>query len=82
MKIWFQNKRSKFKKVMKQGGNPLENDSVSGSVGLSPRSPAIPPVWDITASAKGVNMTSNSYMAGYSPWYSTSHQDTMQRQMM
>ncbi|XP_062898389.1 homeobox protein Dlx6a [Mobula hypostoma] len=82
VKIWFQNKRSKFKKLMKQGGNPLENDSVSGSAGLSPRSPTIPPVWDISASAKGVNMASNSYMAGYSPWYSTSHQDNMQRQMM
>ncbi|XP_043545842.1 homeobox protein Dlx6a [Chiloscyllium punctatum] len=82
VKIWFQNKRSKFKKLMKQGGNPLENDSVPGSAALSPRSPAMPPVWDISASAKGVNMAPNNYMAGYSPWYSTTHQETVQRQMM
>ncbi|CAI9579591.1 unnamed protein product, partial [Staurois parvus] len=26
VKIWFQNKRSKYKKLLKQGGNPLESD--------------------------------------------------------
>ncbi|XP_007902943.1 homeobox protein Dlx6a [Callorhinchus milii] len=82
VKIWFQNKRSKFKKLLKQGGNPHESDPVPGSAALSPRSPVVPPVWDISVSTKGVNMNPNSYMAGYSPWYSSTHQDTMQRQMM
>nr|XP_056713675.1 homeobox protein DLX-6 isoform X2 [Euleptes europaea] len=82
VKIWFQNKRSKFKKLLKQGGNPHESDPLPGSATLSPRSPGLPPVWDVSASAKGVNMAPNSYMPGYSHWYSSPHQDTMQRPQM
>ncbi|CAL8372086.1 unnamed protein product [Boreogadus saida] len=79
VKIWFQNKRSKFKKLLKQGGNPHETDPMPGSIALSPRSPAIPPIWDVTGSSKGVNMPANSYMPGYPHWYSSPHQDSMQR---
>lgn len=79
VKIWFQNKRSKFKKLLKQGGNPHENEPIPGSMSLSPRSPTIPPIWDVSASSKGVNMPANSYMPGYSHWYSSPHQDSMQR---
>lgn len=82
VKIWFQNKRSKYKKLLKQGGNPHESDPLPVSAALSPRSPAIPPVWDVTASAKGVNIPPNSYMPTYSHWYSSPHQDTMQRSQM
>ncbi|XP_075067868.1 homeobox protein DLX-6 isoform X2 [Mixophyes fleayi] len=83
VKIWFQNKRSKYKKLLKQGGNPLESDQLAGTATLSPRSPAIPPVWDVSGSAKGVSMPPNSYMPGYSHWYSSPHhQDTMQRSQM
>ncbi|XP_044539496.1 homeobox protein DLX-6, partial [Gracilinanus agilis] len=82
VKIWFQNKRSKFKKLLKQGSNPHESEPLAGSAALSPRSPALPPVWDVSASAKGVNMPPSSYMPGYSPWYSSPHQDTMQRPQM
>ncbi|MEJ1280928.1 hypothetical protein NN561_011875 [Cricetulus griseus] len=64
VKIWFQNKRSKFKKLLKQGSNPHESDPLPGSAALSPRSPALPPVWDVSASAKGVSMPPNSYMPG------------------
>ncbi|XP_061738380.1 homeobox protein Dlx6a [Nerophis ophidion] len=79
VKIWFQNKRSKFKKLLKQGGNPHESDPMPGSMNLSPRSPSIPPIWDVSASSKGVNMAANGYMPGYSHWYSSPHQDSMQR---
>lgn len=79
VKIWFQNKRSKFKKLLKQGGNPHESEPLPGSMSLSPRSPTMPPIWDVSASAKGVNMASNSYMPGYSHWYSSPHHDSMQR---
>lgn len=79
VKIWFQNKRSKFKKLLKQGGNPHDSDPIPGSMSLSPRSPTIPPIWDVSASSKGVSMTANSYMPGYSHWYSSPHQDSMQR---
>ncbi|KAM9308062.1 homeobox protein DLX-6 [Gastrophryne carolinensis] len=82
VKIWFQNKRSKYKKLLKQGGNPHESDPLPGSAALSPRSPAIPPVWDVSGSAKGVNLPPNSYMPSYSHWYSSPHQDTMQRSQM
>lgn len=82
VKIWFQNKRSKFKKLLKQGSNPHESDPLPGSAALSPRSPALPPVWDVSASAKGVSMPPNSYVPGYSHWYSSPHQDTMQRPQM
>ncbi|XP_053322228.1 homeobox protein DLX-6 [Spea bombifrons] len=82
VKIWFQNKRSKYKKLLKQGSNPHESDPLPGTAALSPRSPAIPPVWDVSGSAKGVNMPPNSYMPGYSHWYSSPHQDTMQRSQM
>lgn len=77
VKIWFQNKRSKFKKLLKQGGNPHESEPMPGSMSLSPRSPSIPPIWDVSASSKA--MPANSYMAGYSHWYSSPHQDSMQR---
>lgn len=79
VKIWFQNKRSKFKKLLKAGINPHENDPMPASMSLSPRSPTIPPIWDVSASSKGVNMPANSYMPGYSHWYSSPHQDSMQR---
>ncbi|XP_069067836.1 homeobox protein DLX-6 [Pleurodeles waltl] len=82
VKIWFQNKRSKFKKLLKQGSNPHDSDPLPGTAALSPRSPALPPVWDVSASAKGVNMAPNTYMPGYSHWYSSPHQDTMQRSQM
>ncbi|XP_015213271.2 homeobox protein Dlx6a isoform X2 [Lepisosteus oculatus] len=82
VKIWFQNKRSKFKKLLKQGGNPHESDPLPGSMALSPRSPAIPPIWDVSAGSKGVNVPANTYMPGYSHWYSSPHQDTMQRSQM
>ncbi|XP_072303388.1 homeobox protein Dlx6a [Eucyclogobius newberryi] len=77
VKIWFQNKRSKFKKLLKQGGNPHEGEQIPGSMSLSPRSPSIPPIWDVSASSKA--MPANTYMTGYSHWYSSPHQDSMQR---
>ncbi|XP_036422359.1 homeobox protein Dlx6a isoform X2 [Colossoma macropomum] len=79
VKIWFQNKRSKFKKLLKQGSNPHESEPLPGSLALSPRSPAIPPIWDVSASSKGASMSANSYMPAYSHWYSSPHQDSMQR---
>ncbi|XP_028820650.1 homeobox protein Dlx6a [Denticeps clupeoides] len=79
VKIWFQNKRSKFKKLLKQGGNPHESDPLSCSIALSPRSPAIPPIWDVSGPTKGATVTASGYMAGYSHWYTSPHQDSMQR---
>ncbi|CAL9690940.1 unnamed protein product [Knipowitschia caucasica] len=80
VKIWFQNKRSKFKKLLKQGGNPHESEALGGSaMALSPRSPSIaPPLWDVSAvTSKAI--PANSYMTGYSHWYASPHHDSMQR---
>uniref|UniRef100_A0A8C5T5A2 Homeobox domain-containing protein n=1 Tax=Malurus cyaneus samueli TaxID=2593467 RepID=A0A8C5T5A2_9PASS len=67
VKIWFQNKRSKFKKAAEAGQYPHESDPLPGSRALSP------------PSAKGVNMPPNSYMPGYSQWYSSSTSRTQCR---
>ncbi|MBN3279109.1 DLX6A protein, partial [Polyodon spathula] len=82
VKIWFQNKRSKFKKLLKQGINPHDSDPLPGCIALSPRSPTIPPIWDVSTTTKGVSMPPSSYMPGYSHWCSSQHPDAMQRQMM
>ncbi|XP_032820877.1 homeobox protein DLX-6-like [Petromyzon marinus] len=40
VKIWFQNKRSKYKKIMKQGGAGLENNPLQLNTGCLPPSPS------------------------------------------
>ncbi|KAJ8012772.1 hypothetical protein DPEC_G00046350 [Dallia pectoralis] len=42
VKIWFQNKRSKFKKLMKQGGGTIDTNALANGRGLSTGSPAAP----------------------------------------
>ncbi|KAJ3608108.1 hypothetical protein NHX12_025158 [Muraenolepis orangiensis] len=45
VKIWFQNRRSKFKKLYKNGDMPLEH-SPTASDSMACNSPASPAVWD------------------------------------
>ncbi|KAH0626749.1 hypothetical protein JD844_001908 [Phrynosoma platyrhinos] len=79
VKIWFQNKRSKFKKIMKQGSN-IQDDHLHNSSSLSPCSPNIPPLWDIPMACKGTPLPPNSYINSFAPWYhQPQHQDTMGR---
>ncbi|KAL0183613.1 hypothetical protein M9458_019309, partial [Cirrhinus mrigala] len=35
VKIWFQNKRSKFKKLMKQGGGTIDTNALANGRGLA-----------------------------------------------
>ncbi|KAG8446796.1 hypothetical protein GDO86_014309 [Hymenochirus boettgeri] len=77
VKIWFQNKRSKYKKIMKQGGQ--DGDQAPNSSPLSPCSPGIPPLWDISSAVKSTPLACN-YLNNFSPWYQ-SH-DPMSRQSM
>nr|XP_056719428.1 homeobox protein DLX-4 [Euleptes europaea] len=79
VKIWFQNKRSKFKKIMKQGSS-IQEDHLHSSSSLSPCSPNIPPLWDIPMACKGTPLPPSSYINSFGPWYHQSqHQDAMGR---
>ncbi|XP_075436466.1 homeobox protein DLX-4 [Ascaphus truei] len=79
VKIWFQNKRSKYKKVMKQGPSVQEADPTHTSSSLSPCSPNMPSLWDISSASKTAPFPS-SYMNSFSPWYQP--HDTMSRPQM
>ncbi|XP_015262744.1 PREDICTED: homeobox protein DLX-1 [Gekko japonicus] len=80
VKIWFQNKRSKFKKLMKQGGAALESGALANGRSLSAGSPPGPPVWNTnSSSAKSSTGTPGTYIPSYTSWYPTAHQETMQQ---
>ncbi|XP_066542749.1 homeobox protein Dlx1a [Hoplias malabaricus] len=85
VKIWFQNKRSKFKKLMKQGGSggAVDGGALVNGRGLSAGSPSAAPLWSSAAPVKSSANSANSYIPNYTPWYPTAHQDSMpQPQLM
>ncbi|XP_013910975.1 PREDICTED: homeobox protein DLX-5 [Thamnophis sirtalis] len=81
VKIWFQNKRSKIKKIMKNGEMPPEH-SPSASDPMACNSPQSPAVWESQGTARSLShhahthgATSNpspasSYLENSSSWYS------------
>ncbi|MBN3272598.1 DLX1A protein, partial [Polyodon spathula] len=77
VKIWFQNKRSKFKKLLKQGGGSLESALANGR-SLSATSPPVPAVWN-ASSAKTSAGSSGTYIPSYTSWYPSAHQESMQQ---
>ncbi|XP_062451851.1 homeobox protein DLX-4 [Rhea pennata] len=77
VKIWFQNKRSKYKKVLKQGSSAPDGEPQLPSSSLSPRSPGVPPLWDVPLPGKGPPLASSSYVNGFGPWYPLHSQDTV-----
>ncbi|XP_072541952.1 homeobox protein Dlx1a [Salminus brasiliensis] len=79
VKIWFQNKRSKFKKLMKQGGGAMDTSTLANGRGLSAGSPSAAPVWSSTAPVKTSVGSAGSYIPSYTSWYPTAHQDSMQQ---
>lgn len=79
VKIWFQNKRSKFKKLMKQGGGTIDTSALANGRGLSAGSPSVAPVWNSSASVKTSVGTPSSYIPSYTSWYPSTHQDSMQQ---
>ncbi|MCJ8732613.1 hypothetical protein PDJAM_G00213300 [Pangasius djambal] len=79
VKIWFQNKRSKFKKLMKQGGGSIDASALANGRGLSAGSPSVAPVWNSSASVKTSVGTPSSYIPSYTSWYPSTHQDSMQQ---
>ncbi|MBN3287101.1 DLX1A protein, partial [Polyodon spathula] len=79
VKIWFQNKRSKFKKLLKQGGGSLESALANNGRSLSATSPPVPAVWNATSSGKTSAGTAGTYIPSYTSWYPSAHQESMQQ---
>ncbi|XP_061736019.1 homeobox protein Dlx1a isoform X1 [Nerophis ophidion] len=79
VKIWFQNKRSKFKKLMKQGGGTIDTNALATGRGLSSGSPTVAPVWSAPAAVKTSVGTTGSYIPAYTSWYPGAHQESMQQ---
>ncbi|KAG7459630.1 homeobox protein Dlx4a-like [Megalops cyprinoides] len=82
VKIWFQNKRSKFKKIMKHGSSGPEGEHLNSTSSISPCSPGLPQLWDVSMASKGAPMHSGGYMNNFGHWYPNHHQDSMPRPQM
>lgn len=86
VKIWFQNKRSKYKKIMKHGSGS-EGEHLHGTHSISPCSPGLPQLWEVSMANKGAPMHPNNYMNSFGHWYPNHHhhhhhQDAMPRPQM
>ncbi|XP_065712554.1 homeobox protein DLX-4 [Patagioenas fasciata] len=81
VKIWFQNKRSKYKKIMKQSSSAPDGDPLHPTA-LSPCSPGVPPLWDIPMPGKGPPLTPSSYINSFGAWYQPHPQDSVPRAPM
>uniref|UniRef100_A0A3P9L2P8 Homeobox domain-containing protein n=1 Tax=Oryzias latipes TaxID=8090 RepID=A0A3P9L2P8_ORYLA len=74
VKIWFQNRRSKFKKLYKNGEFPLGEmrleNSPDASDPMACNSPPSPAVWDNNSSSRTINL-SPTHMESYTHhnWY-------------
>lgn len=82
VKIWFQNKRSKYKKIMKHGPGAADGDHLHPASSVSPCSPGMPPLWDVSMTTKSTPMHSGGYMNNFGHWYPNNHQDSMPRTQM
>ncbi|XP_037610171.1 homeobox protein Dlx4b-like [Sebastes umbrosus] len=84
VKIWFQNKRSKYKKIMKHGSGS-EGEHLHSTSSISPCSPGLTQLWEVS---KGAQMHPNNYMNSFGHWYPNHHhhhphhQDAMPRPQM
>ncbi|KAF7691314.1 homeobox protein Dlx5a [Silurus meridionalis] len=77
VKIWFQNKRSKLKKIMKNGDLPPPEHSPSSSDPMACNSPQSPAVWDSQApsrphhQAQNINTATSSFLENTGSWFSS-----------
>ncbi|XP_032284403.1 homeobox protein DLX-4 [Phoca vitulina] len=66
VKIWFQNKRSKYKKLLKQNSGGQEGDLPGRAPSLSPCSPPLPSLWDLP---KAGALPTGGYGNSFGAWY-------------
>ncbi|XP_077481875.1 homeobox protein Dlx4b [Stigmatopora argus] len=85
VKIWFQNKRSKYKKIMKHGSGP-DGELLSSTSSPSPCSPhGVPQLWDVSVPNKsGGPVYSGHYVNTLGHWYPNQHphQEGVSRHLM
>ncbi|XP_072502199.1 homeobox protein DLX-4 [Notamacropus eugenii] len=67
VKIWFQNKRSKYKKIMKQGSSNQEGELLGALPALSP---SLPSLWDVPRSR---TLPAGGYVSNFGTWYQQQH---------
>nr|XP_030112361.3 homeobox protein DLX-4 [Taeniopygia guttata] len=80
VKIWFQNKRSKYKKILKQGPGAPDGEQPPHSVpALSPCSPGLPPLWDLPGPGKGSPLAPGGFINTFGAWYQPHPQDAVPR---
>lgn len=77
VKIWFQNRRSKMKKIMKNGELPPEH-SPSSSDPMACNSPQSPAVWDTQGPSRphslqpqSINTTASNFLENTGSWYTS-----------
>lgn len=66
VKIWFQNKRSKYKKLLKQNSGGQEGDFPGRPPSLSSCSPPLPSLWDLP---KAGALPTAGYGNSFGAWY-------------
>uniref|UniRef100_A0A7N5JVB2 Distal-less homeobox 4 n=1 Tax=Ailuropoda melanoleuca TaxID=9646 RepID=A0A7N5JVB2_AILME len=66
VKIWFQNKRSKYKKLRKQSSGEQEGGFPGRPPSLSPCSPPLPSLWDLP---KAGALPTGGYRNSFGAWY-------------
>ncbi|CAH2302626.1 homeobox DLX-3 [Pelobates cultripes] len=79
VKIWFQNRRSKFKKLYKNGEGPGLEHSPNNSDSMACNSPSSPSMWENSRSRTPQQQnlphcSSPSYMENYNPWFTQQNQ--------
>ncbi|XP_056368293.1 homeobox protein DLX-4 [Oenanthe melanoleuca] len=78
VKIWFQNKRSKYKKILKQGPSVPDGEQHPQSApALSPCSPGLPSLWDLPGPGKGPPLAPGGYINPFGAWYQPHPQDAI-----
>ncbi|KAL0597565.1 Homeobox protein DLX-4 [Plecturocebus cupreus] len=79
VKIWFQNKRSKYKKLLKQNSGGPERDFPGRTFSMSPCSPPLPSLWDLP---KAGTLPTGGYGNSFGAWYQHHSSDVLASSQM
>lgn len=65
-------------------GSGSEGEHLHSTSSISPCSPGLPQLWEVSMANKGAQMHPNSYMNSFGHWYPNHHphQDAMTRPQM